>query len=200
MEDSLCEGCARHYLRVLGLLEGASIRYEKYPRLVRGLDYYTRTAFEVTAPGLGAQDAVAGGGRYNGLARDLGGPDLPGLGFAIGFERLLEVLPDDLGPGAPASVFLAALGDAARDRAFALLQDFRAGGLPAALDFDGRSLKAQMSLADRLGAAFVVILGDQELSAGQVPVRHMATGEQEVFHLTGLVPALLARTGKKEGV
>jgi histidyl-tRNA synthetase len=153
----------------------------------------------VTATGLGAQDAVAGGGRYNGLARELGGPDLPSLGFAIGEERLLEILPEEVGPDENAMVFLAALGDAARERTFSLMQEIRAQGLPAAMDFEGRSLKAQMSLADRLGAAFVVILGDQELASGQAPLRRMASGEQEVLPLTELVPALVAWAGKMEG-
>ncbi len=199
MEDSLCEDCARHYQRVLSLLDEAGLAYEKNPHLVRGLDYYTRTAFEVVATGLGAQDAVAGGGRYNGLAKGLGGSDLPGLGFAIGEDRLLEVLPPEVGPDAMALTFLAALGDAARERAFSLSQEIRAQGLPAAMDFEGRSLKAQMSLADRLGATFVVILGDQELAAGTAVLRRMATGEQEVLSQTELVPKLLGHTGPKEG-
>jgi histidyl-tRNA synthetase len=199
MEDSLCEACAAHYTRVLSLLDGAGVAYEKNPRLVRGLDYYTRTAFEVIAAGLGAQDAVAGGGRYNGLARELGGPDLPALGFAIGEDRLLEVLPQEAGPPDKAMVFLATLGDAARERAFFLLQEIRGQGLPAAMDFEGRSLKSQMSLADRLGAAFVVILGDQELAAGEAPLRRMASGEQEILSLTELVPVLALRAREKEG-
>ncbi len=118
MEDSLCEDCARHYQRVLSLLDGAGQAYVKNPHLVRGLDYYTRTAFEVTAVGLGAQDSVAGGGRYNGLARELGGADLPGLGFAIGEDRLMEVLPPEAVPAEADTTFLVALGDAARERAF----------------------------------------------------------------------------------
>jgi histidyl-tRNA synthetase len=200
MEDSLCEDCSRHYKRVLSLLDGAGQAYVKNSHLVRGLDYYTRTAFEVTAVGLGAQDSVAGGGRYNGLARELGGSDLPGLGFAIGEDRLLEVLPQEVGPDNLALTFLAALGDAARERAFFLLQEIRARGLPAAMDFEGRSLKSQMSLADRLGAAMVVILGDQEMAAGTAVLRHMATGGQEVLPLNELVPGLTARLGHKEGI
>jgi histidyl-tRNA synthetase len=199
MEDSLCETCSRHYSRVLSLLDGAGQAYQKNPHLVRGLDYYTRTAFEVTAVGLGAQDSVAGGGRYNGLARELGGSDLPGLGFAIGEDRLMEVLPPEAGPQETALTFLAALGEAARERAFFLIREIRAQGLPAAMDFEGRSLKAQMSLADRLAATFVVILGDQELAEGKATLRRMATGEQEVLPLQELVPALKARLGHKEG-
>ena len=173
--------------------------YEKNPRLVRGLDYYTRTAFEVTAANLGAQDAVAGGGRYNSLAQELGGPNLPALGFAIGEDRLLEVLPQGVTPAAKAVVFLAALGDAARERAFFLLQEIRGQGLAAAMDFEDRSLKAQMSLADRLGAAYVVILGDQELASGQAPLRHMASGEQIVLSLNELVSRLAFQDQAKEG-
>jgi len=199
MEDSLCEDCAAHYRRVLSLLDGAGQPYEKNPHLVRGLDYYTRTAFEVTAVGLGAQDSVAGGGRYNGLARDLGGADLPGLGFAIGEDRLMEVLPQEAGPDETSLSFLAALGDAARERAFFLLREIRAQGLSADMDFEGRSLKAQMSMADRLGAAFVVILGDQELAEGTALLRRMATGEQEAIPLNDLVPALTVHLGHKEG-
>jgi histidyl-tRNA synthetase len=199
MEDSLCEDCSRHYKRVLSLLAGAGVAYEKKPHLVRGLDYYTRTAFEVTAAGLGAQDSVAGGGRYNGLARELGGTDLPGLGFAIGEDRLMEVLPPEAGPAEPAMIFLAALGEGAKDRSFFLLQEIRAQGLPAAMDFEGRSLKSQMSLADRLGAAFVVILGDKELAAGTAVVRRMATGEQESIPLNQMAAALGARFRHKEG-
>ena len=199
MEDSLCEDCARHYGRVLGLLRAAGVAYEKNPRLVRGLDYYTRTTFEVTAPRLGAQDAVAGGGRYNGLARELGGPDLPGLGFAIGEDRLLEALPPEAGPAPRPLTFVAVLGDAAKERGFFLLQELRNRGLAAAMDFEGRSLKSQMSLADRLGAAFVVILGEAELASGQAVLRRMATGSQEALPLNELVPVLVARAGNKEG-
>jgi histidyl-tRNA synthetase len=173
IRDFLCPDCTAHFNRVLGLLDAFNLAYQVQSRLVRGLDYYTRTAFEVVAAGLGAQDAVAGGGRYNGLARELGGPELPAIGFAIGEDRLLEVLPEDFDGGRRPRVFVAGLGDAARDRAFTLVQELRRREVAADLDFDGRSLKAQMKLADRLNAAYAVILGDQELAAGAAQVRFM---------------------------
>jgi len=173
IRDYLCPDCAAHFSRVLELLDRFNVSYELKPKLVRGLDYYTRTAFEVAAVGLGAQDAVAGGGRYNGLARELGGPDLPAIGFAIGEDRLLEVLPQDFGQDTPHRVFVAALGELARERAFTVVQDLRRKNLAAEMDFEGRSLKAQMSLADRLNAAYVIILGDKELAAGVAQVRPM---------------------------
>jgi histidyl-tRNA synthetase len=193
LHDHLDPECAAHFARVLELLDRFGVAYEEQPRLVRGLDYYTRTAFEVVAAGLGAQDAVAGGGRYNGLSQELGGPELPAIGFAIGQDRLLEVLPPDLGQDKDNKIFLAALGNPARQRAFALLQELRGRGLAGEMDFEGRSLKAQMSLADRLGAAFAVILGDRELETGQAQVRRLATGEQEQVSLPDLAEVLADR-------
>jgi histidyl-tRNA synthetase len=173
IRDYLCPACAAHFARVRELLDRFNVDYTVQPRLVRGLDYYTHTAFEVVAAGLGAQDAVAGGGRYNGLARELGGPDLPAVGFAIGEDRLLEVLPEDFGQDHRPRVFVAALGEAARERAFAVIQELRRQNLAAEMDFEGRSLKAQMTLADRLNAAYVVILGERELETGVAQVRPM---------------------------
>ncbi|MBM4302133.1 MAG: histidine--tRNA ligase [Deltaproteobacteria bacterium] len=173
LRDYLCPDCAAHFSRVLTLLDRFNVVYELKPKLVRGLDYYTRTAFEVAAVGLGAQDAVAGGGRYNGLAKELGGPDLPAIGFAIGEDRLLEALPENFGPDLRPRVFVAALGEPARERAFSVIQELRRKDLAAEMDFEGRSLKAQMSMADRLNATYVVIVGDQELAAGVAQVRPM---------------------------
>jgi histidyl-tRNA synthetase len=190
LKDYLDPECAAHFARVLELLSRFGVAYEVQPRLVRGLDYYTRTAFEVVAVGLGAQDAVAGGGRYNGLAQELGGPEVPAIGFAIGEDRLLEVLPQDLGQGQDNLIFLAALGETAGEQAFALLRELRGRGLAAEMDFLGRSLKAQMSLADRLGAAYAVILGDRELQTGQAQMRRMGTGEQEPVSLANLAAEL----------
>ncbi len=199
LKDSLCQTCNRHYSQVLGLLTRFGVDFQEQPRLVRGLDYYTRTAFEVTAPQLGAQDAVAGGGRYNGLVRELGGPDLPGLGFAIGEDRLMEVLPAEVGRGGDQRIFLAALGLAAREKGLALLQELRSAGLAAEMDFDDRSLKAQMSLADRLGAKWVIILGERELAAGEAVVRDMATGSQQPVPLKELKTQISHKVSAKEG-
>jgi histidyl-tRNA synthetase len=173
MRDYLCSACAAHFARVLERLDYFKVAYVVQPRLVRGLDYYTHTAFEVVAAGLGAQDAVAGGGRYNGLAKELGGPDLPAVGFAIGEDRLLEVLPEDFGQDHRSRIFVAALGEAARERAFTVVQELRRKNLAGEMDFEGRSLKAQMTLADRLNSAYVVILGEQELATGLAQVRSM---------------------------
>lgn len=199
LRDSLCEACSRHYFRVLDLLQKFGVEFQEQPRLVRGLDYYTRTAFEVTAAGLGAQDAVAGGGRYNGLVRELGGPDLPGLGFAIGEDRLMEVLPPSVGQGGDRKVFLAALGKAAREQGLVLLHELRGAGLAVEMDFDDRSLKAQMSLAHRLGAKWVIILGDRELAAGEAVVRDMSTGFQEAVPLEQLKAEISNLMSAKEG-
>jgi len=173
IRDYLCPDCAAHFARVLELLDRFNVAYALQPKLVRGLDYYTRTAFEVVAAGLGAQDAVAGGGRYNGLSQELGGPSLPAIGFAIGQDRLLEVLPENFGQNHRPRIFVAALGEPARERAFTMVQELRRKDLAGEMDFEGRSLKAQMSLADRLNAAYVVILGDQELAEGAAQVRPM---------------------------
>lgn len=199
LKDCLCEACDRHYTRVRELLDRFGVDFVEQPRLVRGLDYYTRTAFEVTAASLGAQDAVAGGGRYNGLIRELGGPNLPGLGFAIGEDRLMEVLPAEGVPANVPGIFLAALGPAAKDRGLALLQELRDAGLAVEMDFDDRSLKAQMSLADRLEARWVVILGDRELAAGEAAVRDMADGSQEAVPLAELKARLKTVAAAKEG-
>jgi len=188
MRDFLCPDCHTHYSRVKALLPSQS--FEEHPRLVRGLDYYTRTTFEVVAPGLGAQDAIAGGGRYNGLIKDLGGPDLPGLGFAIGQERLMEILPSEVGANHPSLVFLAALSPEAREQAFVLLQEMRQAGFAADMDFDDRSLKAQMSLAHRRGATFVVIMGEQELASGEVVLRDMISSRQQTIPQQQLLTVL----------
>jgi len=185
--DHLCEGCVQHEQRVRELLGRYGVPYQLNPRLVRGLDYYTRTAFEVVTTRLGAQDAVAGGGRYNGLIKELGGPDIPAIGFAIGEERLVALLSQqDEGLAAPPLLYVAVLGAAAMDQGFDLVQTLRRQGFAAEMDFGQRSLKAQLTMANRRGAALVLLLGDQELAAGAAPLKDMATGTQQVVSLTDL--------------
>jgi histidyl-tRNA synthetase len=146
-------------------------------RLVRGLDYYTRTTFELLSSKLGAQNALLGGGRYDGLVKRLGGPDRPGIGFAAGLERLVLALPNANDQMAP-DVFVAAIGPSAQDAVFVLARSLRAGGLRTLVDYETRSAKAQMKRANRAGVRHVVILGDDELATGEVTIKTMATGEQ----------------------
>jgi histidyl-tRNA synthetase len=192
--DYLCEACRAHFEAVRHHLDIDGIPYRVSHRLVRGLDYYTRTTFEVLAGQLGAQNAVLGGGRYDGLVKQLGGPDRVGIGFAAGIERLVLALPEDLAlPPVRPDVFVAALGDAARDSAFALLRDLRRAGVNAQVEYEGRTLKSQMKRADRLKAPLVYILGDDELARGEVTVKHMAASTQESIARDGAVEFARAR-------
>jgi len=176
--DYLCGACRAHFAAVERHLGMYGIPYTVSHRLVRGLDYYTRTTFEILAGNIGAQNAILGGGRYDGLVKQLGGPDRVGIGFAAGIERLVLAMPDDTRDQARRPLFVAAMGDAAREAALALLRDLRRAGLEAHMEYEGRSIKSQMKRADRLKAAYAVILGDDELAAGAVSVKDMTTGEQ----------------------
>ncbi|HSP92055.1 MAG TPA: histidine--tRNA ligase [Vicinamibacterales bacterium] len=176
--DYLCEACRGHFAAVERHLAMYGIPYRISHRLVRGLDYYTRTTFEILAGNIGAQNAILGGGRYDGLVKQLGGPDRVGIGFAAGIERLVLAMPDETRDHARRPLFVAAMGDAARESALALLRDLRRAGLEAHMEYEGRSIKSQMKRADRLQAAFALILGDDELAAGAVSVKNMASGEQ----------------------
>jgi histidyl-tRNA synthetase len=179
--EFLCAECRAHFARVVELLESYGMPYRVEPRLVRGLDYYRRTSFEVTVPGLGSQNALLGGGRYDGLTRDLGGPDVPGFGFAVGEERLVLSLPSSTlrSEGAPL-LCIVALGEAAVDRALRVGRCLRRSGRRVVFEPQpDRSLKAQMRRAHDLGAAFVLIIGESEIADGSVTVRKMADGTQE---------------------
>jgi histidyl-tRNA synthetase len=197
--DHLCDPCRAHFAAVRRLLDAKGIPHTVNPAMVRGLDYYTRTTFELTAAaGLGAQDTVAAGGRYDGLVEEFGGPPTPGLGFALGMERLLLLLPEGAGreaSGAPL-VFFAALGSPARERVQVWMTALRRTGVAAEWDYEGRSLKSQMRRADRLGATHVVILGDDELAAGRAQLRDMATKEQRDVPVGELAGALAALGGR----
>ncbi len=190
MEDApkigeyLCDECQAHYAQVRGLLELAGIQYVEDARLVRGLDYYTRTVFEVQVAGSDkAQNAIGGGGRYDKLAEEIGGRPTPGFGFALGFERCVHVL-EDAGHAFPhahaCQAFVACVDDEVRMDAFALAQILRDAGVAAETDHQHRSLKSQFKLADKLGAQAVVILGPDELREGNVRIRDMRSHEETV--------------------
>ncbi|HEV2754437.1 MAG TPA: histidine--tRNA ligase [Actinomycetota bacterium] len=177
--DHLCEGCAAHFGEVTSLLGGVAVEYELEPRLVRGLDYYTRTAFEFVAGNLGSQSAVGGGGRYDGLAESLGGDPLPGIGFALGLDRVLLAGDAFSERGSRVDAYVVTATPDARGAAFALATRLRAAGAGADLDLAGRSMKGQMKDAARSGARWAVILGADELAAGAATLRDLSTGEQE---------------------
>jgi histidyl-tRNA synthetase len=185
--DFLCPDCRRHFKQVKDLLDELRLPYAVNPRMVRGLDYYTRTAFEVVAGNLGAQNAVCGGGRYDGLAEEIGGPSIPAIGFAIGFDRLVMLLPEEKNFLRYADVFLAALGEEAQRKSFALAQELRDAGIWVEIDYEGKSLKSQMRKADRLKTPWVVILGEEELKKNRVVLRDMATKAQEEVPLTEIL-------------
>jgi histidyl-tRNA synthetase len=175
MLDHLCSGCAEHFDAVRALLDGEGVAYELAPRLVRGLDYYNRTAFEITAAGLGAQDAVAGGGRYDGLVAALGGPDVPAFGFAIGVERLALAAGLTIEPPAPSVAILPLVPEAA-GAALSIATRLRSGGITVLLEPPGRSLKALLRNANRRQARAALLLGGDELAAGRGTVRDLVRG------------------------
>jgi histidyl-tRNA synthetase len=174
VSDSLCDACRAHLDGVRGLLEQEGVRYELNPRLVRGLDYYTRTAFEVTAGGLGAQNAVGGGGRYDGLVAALGGPAVAGVGFALGLERLAMITLEGERPAPGPDAVVLPLAARAEAPALGLATRLRAEGLAVDLEPAGRSLKALLRAADRRAARAAVIVGEDELAAGRATVRDLA--------------------------
>lgn len=193
--DCLCDECRTHFAEVQSYLTAAGIPFELDANLVRGLDYYTKTAFEVKYTPLGAQSAVAGGGRYDGLVEEVGGPPTPGIGFAVGLERVLlalekqGLLPEER---EAVDVFVVALGEEARIPAFKLLYELRAAKLSAAMDFAGRSMKAQMKQANKSGARYAVILGEDELARHEAVVRDMAQSTQESCSLDDMVKRLIS--------
>src|ERR1044071_6315811 len=175
--DHLCEICKPHFESVQGYLRDAGIAYEIRPRLVRGLDYYMRTTFEVVHGSLGAQNSVLGGGRYDGLAESLGSKvHAPGIGFSIGEDRLVMSVEGDR-PGVPLDLFIAPLGEAALRHAAVLARDFRRTGISVEL-VEGK-LKRVMELANKLGARFTMIVGDNEMAAGRYALKDMASGLQD---------------------
>ncbi len=193
--DCLCDECNEHFHKVQELLTAAGVEYELDSRLVRGLDYYTKTAFEIKYSPLGAQSAVAGGGRYDGLIEEIGGNPTPAVGFATGLERVLLALEKQgLLPEKENSVdaFVVALGEAAQLEGFKLLNKLRNAGISALMDFAGRSMKAQMKQANKKNARFVLILGDDEVRDSVVTLKDMSNSEQRKIAIDEVINTISA--------
>ena len=190
--DSLCGDCRGHFSSVKDRLGLLGVDYAVDPRMVRGLDYYTRTTFEIIASGLGAQNSVAAGGRYDRLVEDLGGPPTPCFGFAIGVERLSLILPPERFKAPPLVVFIA-MGDEAASGGVEVVRRLRAEGLSVVEDFTPGGLKKRMKRADRSGARFTVILGSDELAEGAVTLKDMETSAQERVPIDGLAGAITSK-------
>lgn len=186
LNEHLCEECGLHFASVRSLLEAMAIPYEVDGRLVRGLDYYTKTAFEITSTALGSQDALAGGGRYDLLVEELGGKSTPGVGFAAGIERLLMVL-EKLGkkevPSTNPKLYLIGIDEAAQVWAFHKACELRKKGICVEVDYLGRSIKSQMREANRQQAQYVIVLGEEELKNQTAKLKNMKTGEEKSISL-----------------
>ncbi len=186
----LCSECSDHFSEVKTYLNDLKLLYEINPRMVRGLDYYTKTAFEVKSGALGAQNSLAGGGRYDGLVSFLGGPDVPGIGFGIGMERLIDCLPPSDQHSYRTDIFIAALGARAQKIAFGLTQELRRKGISAAMDYSDKSLKSQMKRADKSNSAYTLIFGDKEIDEARAELRDMSTKNQQSLPQNQLLEAL----------
>ncbi len=189
--DFICSECQKHFDQVKEYLEAGGLTYLLNPRMVRGLDYYTRTAFEVVSYQLGSQNAVTGGGRYDNLFQEIGGLEIPGIGFAIGMERLVLLLPKDREFVQTLHLFIAALGEGALKEAYRLLNELHLRGIRAEIDYEGKSLKSQMRRADKLKVPYVLILGEKEISRGKAVLRNMETKSQEEIAMGDLLNNLV---------
>jgi histidyl-tRNA synthetase len=197
--ENLDEASREHFERFKAHLDARGIAYTVNPRMVRGLDYYTRTAFEIAGhDGLGAQNTLVGGGRYDGLSETLEGPPTKGFGFALGVDRLVMSLPEDeaerlLDLDAP-DVFIVFLGAAARDQAFVIAREIRHAGLAVAMDFEDRKMKKAMAVASKSRARHALIIGENEVASGNYGLKNLATGEQESLALDELLSKLKKNT------
>ncbi|ANU23564.1 histidine--tRNA ligase [Planococcus donghaensis] len=203
LTDYLNEESRAYFDEVQSYLSSMDIEFVVDPNLVRGLDYYNHTAFEIMsdAEGFGAITTLAGGGRYNGLVEDLGGPDAPGIGFAMSIERLLLALEMEkvvIGQSNNLEVYVVAMDESTKKKAFAVVRDLRVNGISADMDFTARKVKAQMKSADRKGAAFVIVIGDTELESGKVKLKEMATGEQQEMSFDEIAATLLKKKSLEE--
>lgn len=191
MKDHLCKECADHFASVQSALRSLKVVYEIDGRLVRGLDYYTKTAFEITSTSLGSQDALAGGGRYDLLTEELGGKQTPAVGFAAGIERLMMAVQKDvLSPPPGPKLFLIGIDDPARSWTFLKACELRDLGIPVETDYLGRSIKAQLREANRQMAEYVIVVGEQELASKSVNLKDMKTGSERKIRIEEIPSAL----------
>ncbi|RII18614.1 Histidine--tRNA ligase [Streptomyces sp. YIM 130001] len=198
LRDYLCDACKAYHEEVRELLTVAGVVYEDDPKLVRGLDYYTRTTFEFVHDGLGSQSAVGGGGRYDGLSEMIGGPALPSVGWALGVDRTVLALEAEgvtLDLPATTSVFAVPLGEEARRTLFSVVTGLRKAGIAADFAFGGRGLKSAMKSANRSGARYTLVAGERDLAEGVVQVKDMESGEQNAVPLASVADELRARLG-----
>ncbi len=191
--DYLCPECEEHFKALQKYLDCMNIQYKINPKIVRGLDYYTKTVFEIISSQIGAQGTVCGGGRYDGLVSQLGGPQMPGIGFGMGMERLLMVMQNAgvvIPKPQPLYVFLCTMGKAAREKAISIIAQLRQVGVSADMDHAARSMKAQFKYADKLGVQYTLSIGDNELERGMVSLRNMQNGCQTEISLENIVEEL----------
>jgi len=191
--DFICDKCSDHFERVQACLKIANTPFVINPRMVRGLDYYTRTVFEAVDERLGEQKAVTAGGRYDHLMRDIGGPDIPGIGFAMGIERIALLVQRGKETIRFPDLFIAALGERAQLKAFEIANRLHLEGIKAEIDYEGRSLKAQMRRANKLGSRYVLIVGENELESGRAMLRNMTRMDQEEIRLDEAVEEIKGR-------
>ncbi|MFG2678694.1 histidine--tRNA ligase [Streptomyces sp. NPDC048392] len=198
LRDYLCDACKAYHEEVRELITAADVVFEDDPKLVRGLDYYTRTTFEFVHDGLGSQSAVGGGGRYDGLSEMIGGPSLPSVGWALGVDRtVLALEAEGIEPDIPSatSVFAVPLGEEARRILFAKVTELRKNGVAADFSYGGKGLKAAMKAANRSGARYTLVLGERDLAEGVVQLKDMASGEQSAIGVNEIVAELESRLG-----
>lgn len=203
LADYLNEESQAYFNQVKMYLDELGIEYVINPNLVRGLDYYNHTAFEIMsdAEGFGAITTLCGGGRYNGLVEDLGGPESPGIGFAMSIERLLlalEMEKVEIGQSQNLEVYVIAMDDASKKKAFGIIKELRSNGISADMDYTGRKLKAQMKSADRKGAGYVIVMGETEMTSGQVALKEMATGEQQTVAFAEIAGTITKKKSLEE--
>ncbi|MFA6697282.1 MAG: histidine--tRNA ligase [Eubacteriales bacterium] len=196
--DNLCDECKDHFDQVKAFLDAKGIDYQINPLIVRGLDYYTKTVFEIISDSLGAQSTVCGGGRYDGLVEECGGPKTPGIGFAIGLERLMMILEAQKAIDIieePMDIYIATIGDMARLKASDLISVLREKGISADMDHVGRSIKAQFKYAGKQGYKFVCTIGENELTTGDLRIKNMKEGKEDSIRIESLLDYLIKQLG-----